>query len=77
MPPKRNKKAKDYIELEGKIEIAISDLKNKKISSACQAAQIYGIAPSTLYNRLNGAKPRAARNSEKRKLTQTEEDMLI
>jgi len=46
MPPKSDKDARNLIETEGKIEMALSDVKNGKFSSIRQAAIIYGVLRS-------------------------------
>ncbi|EED22675.1 conserved hypothetical protein [Talaromyces stipitatus ATCC 10500] len=51
MPPIRNKNEKNLAEQEGRMLLAISDLKNGKISSVYQAAIIYNIPRTTLYDR--------------------------
>ena len=43
MPPIRNKTSKNLVEQEGRILLAISDLKNGQILRVAQAARIYNI----------------------------------
>ena len=50
MPPIRNINSKKSAEQEGRILLAISNLKNQKISSIRQATRIYEILYTTLYN---------------------------
>ena len=77
MPKTREKKGKEAIELEGKLEIAISDLKSGKIPSLRRAAAIYGVPFSTLQRRYRGSQRKAVNNIKKQKLTPSEEETLI
>jgi hypothetical protein len=77
MPPIRNKNHKNSQEQEGRIQLAISDLKNQKISSVRQAARIYNVSRSTLQDRLKGMTYRAETRANGHKLTKSEEDSLI
>jgi hypothetical protein len=77
MPPKSDKDARNLIETEGKIEMALSDVKNGKISSIRQAAIIYGVLRSMLCRRQHGVQRQAISNANKRKLTRSEEDTLV
>uniref|UniRef100_A0A093Y7T1 HTH psq-type domain-containing protein n=1 Tax=Talaromyces marneffei PM1 TaxID=1077442 RepID=A0A093Y7T1_TALMA len=54
MPPIRKKDPLKSAQIEGKIELAISDLKNGRIRSIREAARIYTIPRTTLQDRLNG-----------------------
>ena len=77
MPPIRKKVKKDSVEQEGRILLAISDLKNGKICSVRKAAEIYNVSRSTLHNRVNGMPYRAEIRANGHKLTQSEEDSLV
>ncbi|EED16233.1 conserved hypothetical protein [Talaromyces stipitatus ATCC 10500] len=77
MPPIRNKNQKNSAEQEGRILLAISDLKNGRIRSVRKAAEIYNISRSTLQNRINGMPYRAEKRANNHKLTQSEEDSLV
>jgi transposase len=77
MPPIRNKNQKNSAEQEGRILLAISDLKNGKIHSVRQAAEIYNVSRSTLQNRVNGMAYRAEKRANNHKLTQFEEESLV
>jgi hypothetical protein len=48
MPPIRDKNQKNSADQEGRILLAISDLKNKKISNIGRAAKIYNNIPRTV-----------------------------
>jgi hypothetical protein len=74
---KRDKDVQKAIELEGKIEVAIADLKNRKIPNILRAAIVYEVLYSTLYDRLYSKPTKAVSSTNKRKLTQSEEDILI
>ena len=78
MPPIHNKNIqRKRIEQEGLKEQAIRNLKSSKISSIRKAAIIYGIPYTSLQNRNNGALSRAQINSKKKKLINTEEEVLV
>jgi hypothetical protein len=48
MPPIRNKNQSNSQEQEGKIQLALSNLKNRKIHSIRKAVEIYNVTHSTL-----------------------------
>ena len=77
MPPIRNKNKKNSAEQEGRILLAVSDLKNGKIRSVRQAAEIYNVSRSTLQNRVNGMAYRAEKRANNHKLTQFQEESLV
>jgi hypothetical protein len=52
-------------------------LKNEKIRSIWQAAEIYNVSRSTLQNRLNGKAYRAELRANNYKLTKSEEKSLV
>ena len=77
MPPIRKKNQKNLEEQEGRILLAISDLKNGRILRVAQAARIYSIPRMTLQDRLNGTQQRSLVRANHYKLTQSEEDSLV
>ena len=77
MPPIRNKKAPNSTEIEGRILLAISDLKNGRIRSIRQAAALYTILRTTLQDRINGIEYKGEKRANGHKLTQFEEDSLL
>jgi hypothetical protein len=77
MPPIRNENSTNSIEQEGKIRLAISDLKNGKISSIRRATRIYEIPYSTLYNRYHGIQMKAEKRANGLKLSTNEEESLV
>jgi hypothetical protein len=54
MPPTRKKDTLKFTQDEGKIELAISDLKDGRIRSIRDAARIYTVARTTLQDRMKG-----------------------
>ncbi len=62
---------------DGRLELAIQAVKNGQIISIQKAAQLYDIPRSTLRDRLNGSQEQVLVNRTKRKLTVTEEDILL
>ncbi|EED11440.1 transposon, putative [Talaromyces stipitatus ATCC 10500] len=77
MPPIRKKNQKNLEEQEGRILLAISDLKNGRILRVAQAARIYNIPRMTLQDRLNGTQQRSLVRANHHKLTQSEENSLV
>ncbi|EED11806.1 conserved hypothetical protein [Talaromyces stipitatus ATCC 10500] len=77
MPPILNKNKKDLAEQEGRILLAISDLKNERILRVAQAARIYKIPRTTLQKRLSGTQQRSQIRANSHKLTQFEEESLV
>jgi hypothetical protein len=77
MPPIRKKDPLKSAQNEGKIELAISDLKNGRIRSIREAARIYTIPRTTLQDRLHGVPFQHAIRASNHKLTQSEEDSLV
>ncbi|KAL3702637.1 hypothetical protein TMatcc_011215 [Talaromyces marneffei ATCC 18224] len=75
MPPIRNKKAPKSTEIEGRILLAISDLKNGRIRSIRHAAALYTIRRTT--DRINGIEYKGEKRANGHKLTQFEEDSLL
>jgi hypothetical protein len=70
MPPK-------LANQEGKILLAIADLKNGKIKSIREAVQIYNISYTTLLRRLAGIGYRAEKRANGHKMTQYKEESLL
>lgn len=54
MPPNRTEKRQKLAKKEGKILLAISDLKNGRIKSIREAVRIYNVSYTTLHRRLAG-----------------------
>jgi hypothetical protein len=77
MPPIRNGNHKNPQEQEGRILLAISDLKNKRIPNIGQAAKIYNVPRTTLRDRLKGTQQRSQIRANSHKLTEYEEESLI
>jgi hypothetical protein len=77
MPPIRNKNQSNSREQEGRIQLALSDLKNGKIRSIRKAAEIYNVTRLTLQNRLNGITYRAETRANGYKLIEFEEELLV
>jgi hypothetical protein len=77
MPPNRSRSSQDSIQQEGKILVALQDIKNGRFPSIRAAATIYGISPSTLRDRANGVLSRVDIRANSHKLTELEENSLI
>ena len=77
MPPIRGEKSRNSIEQEGRILLAISDLKNKKITNVQRAAAIYNIPRTSLRNRLKGIQQKSEKRANGLKLSANEEERLI
>jgi hypothetical protein len=77
MPPIRKKDPLKSAQIEGKIQLAISDLKNGRISNIREATRIYEIPRTTLRDRLKGIEYRGEIRANNHKLTQLEEESLI
>ena len=77
MPPIRDKNSRNSIDQEGRILLAISDLKNKKICSIREAARIFQVPPSTLCDRYHGIQMKAEKRAAGLKLSTNEEESLI
>ncbi|BDD59847.1 hypothetical protein MAP00_009283 [Monascus purpureus] len=77
MPQIRKKDPLQIAQIEGKIELAISDLKNGKIRSIREAARIYTIPRTTLQDRLKGRQYRQLIRANNHKLAQFEEESLV
>jgi hypothetical protein len=77
MPPIRKRNPLKSAEIEGKIQLAISDLKNGNISSIREAVRIYTIPRTTLQDRLKGTQYKSAKRANNHKLTEFEEESLV
>ncbi|KKA21666.1 hypothetical protein T310_4295 [Rasamsonia emersonii CBS 393.64] len=77
MPPIRTAKAKKALELEGKIEAAISAYKKKQIPSIKETARLFGVPYTTLQSRLKGRPARVNLRANSHKLTANEEETLV
>jgi hypothetical protein len=71
MPPIRSESRQKLASQEGKILLALDDLKNIRA-----AASLYGIPKLTLHARADGRIPRVDSRLTGHKLTQLEEDSL-
>ncbi|EFW22319.1 conserved hypothetical protein [Coccidioides posadasii str. Silveira] len=77
MPPIRNKNARNSIEIEGRLELAISAFKNEEISSIREAACLFDVPCSTLAYRLKDRPARVNLHTNSHKLTEPEENQLV
>jgi hypothetical protein len=77
MPPIPNQNRTNSQEQEGRILLAISDLKNERLPSIRCAARTYNVPYTTLSRRLNGISFGAEKHVNGHKLTQFEEESLI
>lgn len=76
MPPIRTESSQKSANQEGKVLLALSDLKDGRIKSIRAAAKLYAIPRSTLQTRAHGQTSRVDKRPSGHKLTQTEEDSL-
>jgi hypothetical protein len=76
MPPIRSESSQKSANQEGKVLLALDDIKNGRIKSIRAAAKLYEIPLSTLHTRAHGQIPRAEKRPTGYKLTQLEEDSL-
>jgi hypothetical protein len=76
MPPIRTGQTQKRIEQEGRIEIAIQALRNKKVTSVNEAARVYEVPRSTLHDRARGLSSRETTRANCSKLDEIEEDSL-
>jgi hypothetical protein len=76
MPPIRSESSQKLVNQEGKILLALDDLKNGRIKSIRAAATLYAIPRSTLQHRAVGRIGRVDMRPNRYKLTQLEEDAL-
>ncbi|EEA20812.1 hypothetical protein TMatcc_000803 [Talaromyces marneffei ATCC 18224] len=77
MPPIRKKDPLKSAQIEGKIQFAISDLKNGRILNIREATRIYDIPRTTLRDRLKGIEYKGEKRANHHKLTQSDEDSLV
>ncbi|KAJ5240603.1 uncharacterized protein N7469_002194 [Penicillium citrinum] len=77
MPPKRSESWQKAVSQEGKILIALKDLKQGNIKSLRAAARLYNIPLSTLHDRAEGVSSRVDTRHHRYKLTEFEEDSLV
>ncbi len=76
MPPIRSESSQKLANQEGKILLALSDIKDGRINSLRAAAKLYEIPFSTLQARADGRIARVDKRPNRYKLTQLEEDTL-
>ncbi|KAJ5590508.1 DNA binding HTH domain Psq-type [Penicillium hetheringtonii] len=76
MPPIRTGSSPKSTNQDGKILLALNDIKNGRIKSIHAAAKLYEIPYTTLYTRSHGRVSRADIRPNGHKLTQFEEDSL-
>jgi hypothetical protein len=76
MPPIRTESSQKSANQEGRILLALDDIKNGRVKSIRAAAELYDIPRSTLQTRANGVVSRADIRPNGHKLTQYEEDSL-
>lgn len=76
MPPNRSGSSHKLANQEGKILLALSDLKEGRIQSLRAAARLYEIPESTLRTRASSTQSRVDQRPNRHKLTQLEEDSL-
>jgi hypothetical protein len=77
MPPIRSESHQKSANQEGKILLALDDIKNGRIKSLRAAAKLYDIPLTTLHSRLHGQTSREDIRPPSHKLTQYEEDSLV
>ena len=76
MPLIRSESSQKLANQEGKILLALSDIKDGRINSLRAAAKLYEIPFSTLQARADGRIARVDKRPNRYKLTQLEEDAL-
>jgi hypothetical protein len=77
MPPIRSESSQKSANQEGKILLALSDLKDGRIKSLRAAARLYDIPYTTLADRARGVVSRVDSRATSYKLTDLEEDSLV
>jgi hypothetical protein len=77
MPPKSHQTSGNLVEQEGRIQLAISTLKNKEISNIHRAAEIFNVPRSTLHDQLNGIQYRIEKRANGHRLSPTQEESLV
>jgi hypothetical protein len=58
MPPIRSESQQKSANQEGRILLALDDIKNGRVKSVRAAAKLYEIPPATLHHRAQGQLPR-------------------
>jgi hypothetical protein len=61
---------------EARIEFAIQHLENEPAHSRRAIARAYGVSPTTLHDRMNGAKNAKIAHQHRQRLTSDQEDFL-
>jgi hypothetical protein len=77
MPPIRTESSQKLANQEGRILLALSDIKDSRIKSLRAAAKLYDIPYRTLAARASGRAARVDKRPNGHKLTQLEEDSLV
>ncbi len=77
MPPKRSESWQKSANQEGRIQLALNDIKSGRIQSLRAAAKLYDLPLTTLHRRTNGVSSRVDTYHHRRKMTQLEEDSLV
>ena len=77
MPPFRSESSQKLANQEGKILLALSDIKDGRINSLRAAAKLYEIPFSTLQARADGRIARVDKRPNRYKLSELEEDSLV
>jgi hypothetical protein len=77
MPPIRGENSRNSVEQEGRILLAISDLKNGNISNIYRASAVYNIPRTTLRDRLKGIQQKGEKHANGLKLSTNEEESLV
>ncbi|KAJ5261124.1 hypothetical protein N7478_009036 [Penicillium angulare] len=77
MPPIRAQSSRNSAGKEGRILLAVKDIKDGRINSLRAAAKLYDIPHTTLATRVNGVQSRVDIRPNGHKLTQLEEDSLV
>lgn len=77
MPPIPSESRQKSANQEGKILLALKDIKNGSVESIRAAAKLYEIPHTTLTDRVNGIETRVDKQPNGRKLTQHEENALV
>jgi hypothetical protein len=76
MPPIRTESSQKSANQEGRVLLALDDIKNGRIKSIRAAAKLYSIPRSTLHARAHGRSSHVDKRPSGHKLTQYEEDSL-
>ncbi|KMP01593.1 hypothetical protein CIRG_01732 [Coccidioides immitis RMSCC 2394] len=73
----RKKNARNSVEIEGRLELAINAIKKQEIASIREAARLYGVPRTTLQDRFRGRPSRVNLRANLTKFTKAEEDQLV